>query len=130
MTHKVEKVSDKAKRSMSKTNLSGKKEKGSSEHLSGNPGYAPGGSSATLPNKFDLDANFNSGFGKTGSFRRSGSDRKNRDPGVQSDDEDDMFKVSRVQRHDDNEKIHNDEKWEFKAKKKSASSQNSLNLNF
>ena len=105
MTHKVEKVSDKAKRSMSKTNLSGmgggKKEKGSNEQLS-NPGYAPnagGGSSATLPNKFDLDANFSSGFGKSnrgsGSFKRSGSDRKNRDPGVQSDDEDDMFKVRR-----------------------------------
>ena len=103
MTHKVEKVSDKAKRSMSKTNLSGlgsKKDKGSNEQLS-NPGYAPnaGGSSATLPNKFDLDANFSSGFGKTGRgsgvFKRSGSDRKNRDPGVQSDDEDDMFKVNK-----------------------------------
>lgn len=41
---------------------------------------------------FDPEGSFGSGS----SFRRLGSDRKNRDPGVQSDDEDDMFKVSQA----------------------------------
>lgn len=57
---------DKAKRTLSKTNLNQKDDP------------------SALPNKFD-----------TSSFSRMGSGRSNRDPGVNSDDEDDMFKVRR-----------------------------------
>ena len=48
-------------------------------------------SSSTLPSKFDPNS---SGGGNSSSlFKRVGSDKRNRDPGVQSDDEDDMFTV-------------------------------------
>ena len=94
MTNRVEKVGEKAKRTLSKTNLNAKE-----EHVD-----------PTLPNKMsvkDLEGGdiypgvttkyvgggFSGGGGS--SFRRigSGGKGKNRDPGVQSDDEeDDMFK--------------------------------------
>ncbi|XP_059090359.1 rab11 family-interacting protein 1-like isoform X3 [Tigriopus californicus] len=72
---KVDKMGEKAKKTLSKTNL--------------NRDDQP----SALPNKLnmsDLDAPFSASF-KT-DFSRSGSDRRNRDPGVESDDEDDMFK--------------------------------------
>ncbi len=81
--NKVEKAGDKAKKSLSKTNLS--KSKSKDKDLD-NPG--------PLPNKFNLD--------QSGSFSRSGAARssrgsRNRDPGVESDEEeDDMFKVSEL----------------------------------
>eukprot|EP00095_Tigriopus_kingsejongensis_P002153 maker-scaffold248_size238799-snap-gene-1.26 protein:Tk02153 transcript:maker-scaffold248_size238799-snap-gene-1.26-mRNA-1 annotation:"rab11 family-interacting protein 1" len=75
VTNKVDKISEKAKKSISKSNV--------------NRDEQP----SALPNKLnmsDLDAPFSSSF-KT-DFSRSGSERRNRDPGVESDDEDDMFK--------------------------------------
>ena len=101
VTHKVEKVGEKAKRTLSKTNLNAKE-----EHVD-----------PTLPNKMsvkDLESGeggdiypgvttkyvgggFSGGGGN--SFRRMGSGKsnKNRDPGVQSDDEeDDMFKFDQL----------------------------------
>lgn len=94
VSHKVEKVGDKAKRAMSKTNLSTKEDTGDGS-----------ANNRTLPNKMNIkDIDGDSSYGppvttkyvggsNPNSFRRKGSGRKNRDPGVQSDDEeDDMFK--------------------------------------
>ena len=85
MTHKVDKMGEKAKMKLSKTNLSGKHaDDGLNKGNNGN-----------LPNKLkmdDLDASFSSSFGVR---QGSGRSNRNRDPGVESDEEeDDMFKVS------------------------------------
>lgn len=103
MTHKVEKTGEKMKKSVSKSNLTKEekeelKEQKKREKKEKKLGI---GSSATLPNRsnasdFDMDSAYNSGFGsKNSAFQRVGSGR-NRDPGVQSDEEeDDDFKVSK-----------------------------------
>ena len=95
VTHKVEKVSDKAKKSLSKANIT--KTDDDNSH-------------GTLPNKFSLgsdtyanrhlDSSLNrhvtDPFSKLKGSRGSGRRQKNQDPGVNSDDEDavdddDMF---------------------------------------
>lgn len=96
VSHKVDKV----KKSVSKTNLSGGKD---SKEYPSNPSYGSGaaaaGDAATLPSKFNpkdmdnMDFSFNNPSKSRSSFHRMGSGRRNQDPGVQSDDEDDMFKV-------------------------------------
>ena len=78
-------MGEKAKMKLSKTNLSGKHaDDGLNKGNNGN-----------LPNKLkmdDLDASFSSSFGVR---QGSGRSNRNRDPGVESDEEeDDMFKVS------------------------------------
>jgi len=77
---KVEKVGEKAKRTLSRSNLSGSKSK-----LDDSPG--------PLPNKFNMDeSNRNGSFQRLGDSRASRGSR-NRDPGVESDEEeDDMFR--------------------------------------
>ena len=100
VTHKVEKVGDKAKKSLSKANVS----------KPDNTEYTGGGGGGTLPNKFslendkysnrNLDSSLNrhvtDPFSKLKGSRGSGRRLKNQDPGVNSDDEDgldddDMF---------------------------------------
>ena len=89
VSHKVEKVGDKAKKSLSKANVS----KPDNDH---------GGHEGTLPNKFSLEndkysnRNIDSSLGrkvtdpfsKLNGSRGSGRRLRNQDPGVNSDEED------------------------------------------
>ena len=107
VTHKVEKVGEKAKRTLSKTNLNAKEEhvdptlpsKMSVKDLEGGEGgdIYPGVTTKYVGGGFGGGGG--GGGGGSNSFRRMGSGKsnKNRDPGVQSDDEeDDMFKFDQL----------------------------------
>ena len=103
VTNKVEKVGEKAKRTLSKTNLNAKEghvdptlpNKMSVKDLEGGGDIYPGVTTKYVGGGFSGGG----GGGGGGSFRRMGSGKshKNRDPGVQSDDEeDDMFKFDQL----------------------------------
>ena len=107
VTHKVEKVGEKAKRTLSKTNLNAKDEhadptlpnKMSVKDLESEGGdIYPGVTTKYVGGGFSGGGSVGGCGGGGGSFRRMGSGKaKNRDPGVQSDDEeDDMFKFDQL----------------------------------
>lgn len=83
---KLEKEQRKAEKEQRKLEKKLKKSKGES------------GSSATLPSKFDLDSSFGAASTNDMFAKMGENSRKNRDPGVQSDedDDDDMFKLDAI----------------------------------